>query len=192
MIYEKIKDSLKENSITAEQFYILDLLAHDKESLYPYLQRQLKFKNTLIRNLYRRNFIEIPEVDIENIGLSTNIKLTDKALEIVEEEPLVEDLTWFKDWYELWPAGVKSGGYYVRSGERDCLKKMKSFMKKYKYTPEEIMKATNNYLNTMAAKGFDYMKLATNFIDKDGVSSLAAECEALSSNRETQSFIKDV
>ena len=192
MIYEQIKESLKDNSISAEQFYILDLLNHDKETLYPYLRTQLKFKNVLMRNLYRRQFIDIENVDLDNIGLSNEIKITEKGKSLFRE-PKKVDISFFPEWYDLWPSGVRSGSYYVRSGEDDCKKKMIKFVEKHpQFTKETIMKATNNYLNRMAAKGFEYMQLATNFINKGGVSTLAAECEAIGTNSEPQSFIKDV
>lgn len=192
MIHTIIKESLRDNSITAEQFYILDMLQNDKESLYPYLKNQLKFKNNLMQNLYRRGFIEIEKADLDNIGLSNDIKITSKGKSLFVE-PVKTDMSWFSKWYDLWPSGVRSGSYYVRSGEADCKKKLTKFVEKHtEFTEDMIMKATNNYLNRMAAKGFAFMQLATNFISKDGVSTLAAECEAIETNSEPQSFTRDV
>ena len=189
MISKEISKSLKDHKITAEQYYILELLSIDADTAIDYVRGRLKSRNNTIQNLYRRGFIEIDEPDTENIGWSSKISISGLGKKAITGSA---DMNWFGDWYNLWPSGVKSGGYYLKSGEADCRKKMEKFLSKYDYTPEQIMKATSNYLNQMAAKGYEYTKLASYFIDKDGVSTLAGECENLNTSAESQSFIRDV
>lgn len=91
---------------------------------------------------------------------------------------------WINNWRELWPSGVKSGGYYVKSNKEDLLNKMNKFIKKYKFTKEQIFEATINYLNEQKSKGWGYTKLANYFIDKDNVSILASYCANIGSKVE--------
>ena len=57
---------------------------------------------------------------------------------------------------------------------------MTKFVDTYDFTKEEIFKATKNYVDKFAMKGYMYMQQAHYFIDKkDSGSSLAAECEGL-------------
>lgn len=85
---------------------------------------------------------------------------------------------WIEDWYDLFPKGIKSGGYLVRTDMKSCKKKMQEFMKEYPmYDREIIMMATKQYINEMSEKNFSYMKLAPFFIKKDGVSMLQGYCE---------------
>ena len=83
--------------------------------------------------------------------------------------------TWIQEWCDLFPKGVKSGGYYIRSNKEDCLKKMIKFIKTRKYSKSIIMKATSNYIERKARENYAYMMKAEYFIEKDGMSALATE-----------------
>lgn len=83
----------------------------------------------------------------------------------------------------LWPPGLKSGGYSVRSNLPDIETKLKKFFKKYKYSPEVVLKATEKYLDRMKADGYSFVKLANYFIMKDNTSMLASECETINEVR---------
>lgn len=96
---------------------------------------------------------------------------------------------------EMFPVGVRSGGYLVRSTRNSCLAKMKAFKRKYpEFDDKIILKSTHEYINRKAREGYAHMKLAPYFIEKDGVSMLAAECEALLDNSsvEQDDWGKDV
>jgi hypothetical protein len=126
----------------------------------------------------------------ENLGFVTNVdgtwELTELAMReidfkspVEEEEPelILEELV---DRYrDLFPRGVKSGGYYVSGDKKSCQMKLKRFLKKYNFSEQEILSATSNYVERMAEQGYQYMQLAHFFIEKNGVSNLAAECEQL-------------
>lgn len=124
------------------------------------------------------------------------IKIVGSAIEDIEFRSKYLDLLpteskqsttveeWINDWRELWPSGVKSGGYYLKSNKEDLLNKMSKFVKKYKFTKDQIFEATKNYLTEQKSKGWTYTKLANYFIDKDNISILASYCSNIGSKVE--------
>ena len=110
-----------------------------------------------------------------------------------EENPIEESedvLTWeqfVKEFRETFPAGQKSGGFYVRSSERDISNKLKKFVKEYKFSQDTILEATQCYVEESARRGYLYMKVANYFIYKDNTSMLAGACEALEEGGEDSS-----
>lgn len=98
---------------------------------------------------------------------------------IEEDEPEIDLDDLVVRYRKLFPKGVKSGGYYVSGDRKSCLMKLKRFRKKYDYNENEILQATLNYVQRMSEQGYQYMQLAHFFIEKNGVSNLAAECEQL-------------
>jgi len=87
-----------------------------------------------------------------------------------------DDMTWVSEWLSLWPEGVKSGGYYVRSSLKAVTTKMKSFTDNYDFTPEVIIESTKQYLEDMQHKGYMGIQISHNFIEKNGASALEAYC----------------
>lgn len=86
------------------------------------------------------------------------------------------DLDFVEDWIKLFPEGIKSGGYYVRSSEKGVKKKFMTFFNQYDFSPEEVMRCTEKYIEEMRSKGWRGIQLAVNFIEKDGNSNLANYC----------------
>lgn len=80
---------------------------------------------------------------------------------------------------EMFPKGIKSGGYPIRSNVYDIADKLKKFMKKHNYSSEIILKATSQYLKRKEAEGWNFTQIAVYFIEKNGMSTLASECEGL-------------
>lgn len=88
---------------------------------------------------------------------------------------------WFDQWWELWPKGVESGGYPLRSSKSGALRKMIDFSKDHPlFTKAIIITATMNYLIKMKRVNYSYCKLAPYFIMKDGISMLEGYCEQVS------------
>jgi hypothetical protein len=86
---------------------------------------------------------------------------------------------------EIFPKGVKSGGYLVKSSVSDIEDKLKKFTKKYKYSDTIIIEATKRYVKEFQANNYRYMLLAKYFISKeDKGSTLADYCEMIVSNEE--------
>lgn len=121
-----------------------------------------------------------PEDSAQAIGVK-NWKYTSKGyLATGVPKPTGFDLDDFVDEFRsIFPRGVMSGGYYVVGDKVSCKRKLKKFLKDYKYSPEIILEATTRYIETMSKQDYKYMKIAPYFISKDGSSTLASECEAI-------------
>lgn len=84
------------------------------------------------------------------------------------------------EWFELFPKGIKSGNFYVKTDKKDCFKKLGKFMTNYpEYNKEVILEATKMYVRSCANQGYKYMKLAPYFIYKDDMSALEGYCQQL-------------
>lgn len=134
--------------------------------------------------LIERGYIEY--VDENNKSLTFgNLNPTNKASFILgeikpkpkEPEKPVNSLDWMEEWYALFPKGVKSGGYLVRSGLNTCRAKMFKFLKRNKFSKETIITATRLYLKEMEKVNNSYIQLAKYFIEKEGSSTLESFCE---------------
>lgn len=86
-------------------------------------------------------------------------------------------LDFVRKYRDLFPKGVRTGGYLVRADEAGVAEKMRKFLKVHKYTEEEILEATRRYVEERRQDGWKYMKTASYFIYKDGQSALASFCE---------------
>jgi hypothetical protein len=123
--------------------------------------------------------------------------LNDKELKIVvdyyklenslkEKEKISKHLQWIDEWYDLFPAGVKTGGrHYVKSSKNSCETKLLKFIREYKYEKDVIIQATKNYLDNAAKNNYEYMSTAPHFIYKFDNSILSGYCEeVLNKNKE--------
>lgn len=136
--------------------------------------------------------------------LSNNLEITNRGITVIEDflngsisnstpknEVLIKyKVSWIENWYNLFPKGIKSGGYYVRTSIKDCDNKMSKFIKDNpEFTKDIILEATKIYVSQMKNNNYSMMKLAPNFIQKDGVSMLSGCCEAyvqgVNANQET-------
>ncbi|XAI97349.1 hypothetical protein [Leptolyngbya phage Lbo-JY46] len=94
-------------------------------------------------------------------------------------------LVWINKWYKMFPQIKNGGNKKIQSNLDTCINKMKVFIDKYKYSYEEIDRATDMYLRDMEKDGFQYCRTAYYFIDKKGAgSSLLEYCEKLKNNYE--------
>jgi len=162
-------------------FMLYNKQFNDAEALFPELTANFESN---IKYLESQGYLKI-------VGdLPEGIEWRKKYLDLLPTESnqstSVEE--WINDWRELWPSGVKSGGYYIKSNKEDLLNKMNKFVKKYKFTKEQIFEATKNYLTEQKNKGWAYTKLANYFIDKDNISILASYCANIGSKVENKSI----
>jgi hypothetical protein len=142
-----------------------------------------------------RNGIENPRLkllcnirSLQDRGLLTEDNVPDgDSLLFVHDSPVeviklpIEE---FCDrYYALFPMGVKSGGYPVRDGLTNTIKKMTAFRKEYPdYSDDDIIGATKKYIADKKKEGYSFMKLASHLIYKDRMSSLAGLVEAYKEN----------
>ena len=80
------------------------------------------------------------------------------------------NLDWINDYRSLF-RGIKPGAMGDRSG---VIKKMKKFLKQNNYSPQQILVATNWYIENTDAR---YIMKAHYFIEKNGNSTLGATLE---------------
>jgi hypothetical protein len=89
-----------------------------------------------------------------------------------------------KDYLSLWPAKIMSGNRLIKQGPGAIRKKLTTFLRKYpKYTDEEILAATQQYIKKLRQSNFQYMISSDYFIEKDGVSQLEAYIIAMESQK---------
>lgn len=122
--------------------------------------------------------LSFQQIDSEKIAVA-GIEETQLS-KVINPDSLEE---WIDEWIDIFPRGLKSGGRLVRGDRISCLRKMKVFMKEYPYTKDTIIKATQKYIESKRAEGFQYTRCAVYFIyrvessQKDKISDLAAWCD---------------
>lgn len=155
-------------------YFILECLKEDDFGQYDKYHGARPVGQLDFQFLHREGYIETKIPKSEDYTIR-NVSITEKGLSLFPD-----DITnWAKEWRDLWPKGVTSGGYPVRADLPGIIKKLKNFTKKYGYSKEDIFKATRIYLQEKELNGWAYIKLANYFIEKDGMSILASCCEAL-------------
>ena len=98
------------------------------------------------------------------------LKFIHDIVTVVEKLPME---VFCEKYYDLFPKGVRSGGYPVRDGLSNVIKKMIQFRKEYPdVTDEEILSATERYVKDKKKEGYAFMKLASFLIYKDRTSTL--------------------
>lgn len=186
MKFEVDVERLVDEGINLNQ-YLLCQFIYQQESkiLNYYLEQFSHFVNPSdFDNLLVSEYIGMH--DSKKGYVFSNIFITNKFInKFIEQEQkskldkeVVED--WIDLWYNLFPKGVKSGGYLVRSDKNGCLNKLKKFHKKYpEFSKEIILKATSDYIDYYRMRNWNYVSLGHYFIVKDGISILAGQCEMI-------------
>lgn len=193
-IDKPLSSYLSEVGIRLDELFVIICHSTDKEELLKsYLNsksgdQKTAFMQSLERKgLVRRLTPELEDFDWDNYDLTEkatevytdiepNISLVEIAsLLSTSEDDIEEFVAIFLDKF---PAGIRNkGGEVVKAHPTDVKKKMKTFLKKYKYDKETILEATDRYLTRMKTDGYGWCNSAHYFISKDNISKLAAECE---------------
>jgi hypothetical protein len=173
---------------------------HDVEPYTNYIISNLTQKQFICRIVQNENKISLEDLYSNNLRLTSKGELIFK--EFVKSAPSNEKLipykvSWIEEYYDLFPKGIKSGGFYVRSSIQDCSNKMNKFIiDNPQFTKDIILEATKNYINDCKARNYDKMKLAPYFIIKDGTSMLSGYCEAyvqgINDNQDTYKISNDL
>jgi hypothetical protein len=173
----KIAELVKAGSIGLKGYHIALLIALMEKKYDEIIQLFIDYSfdiNQELKVLEQMGYVKIGGESIEDVCLRHS------ALELFDDS--IHSISWIEDWLLLFPEGVKSGGYYIRSDEKECADKMVKFIKKYKYDKDTIFKATKNYIERMKKQNYNFITLATYFITKrDRGSILASECANLNS-----------
>jgi len=162
-----------------ESYCFLYLLHNNKQDLIINYSKLNKFRTEALDNLVKQGYIHNSEKG-DKYKLS-KITMSSKFKDLFLTEAQKEGVSaWIDQWYDLFPKGAKSGGYAIRTDKPGCLKKLEKFVNNNPtYTKGIIIAATKKYIETMKNKNYSYMKLAPYYIEKDGVSMLAGDCEQL-------------
>lgn len=116
----------------------------------------------------------IPIDNLEQLKLlidrkSLGINITGKGRKLFEI--IVNKSTEFDDfcnkYRELFPKGVNTGGYPVRSNLKEIHDKFERFFRKYKdqnYSYDECLKATQSYLKGKERENYSFIQTAKHFI----------------------------
>ncbi len=105
--------------------------------------------------------------------LDDDITLKPKFRQLIKEREYTKQVaSWIDEWLNLFPINVRNVGVPIKSDREVCIKRMETFVKKYKqYTKEDIIEVTKMYLQDRQRKNWEYTVAAHYFIDKDGKSS---------------------
>lgn len=139
--------------------------------------------------LERRGLIHCAADSIEECHLSDKGL---KALGLVPDNTGIEEFV--AQYREIFPMGIRSGGFLVKGSKSGCIMKMKKFLQTHpKFSQELIIGATKNYVSRKQLEGYKFMTLAHYFIEKDGSSQLEAECESLLQHKSSHTdFTKEI
>lgn len=201
MKFEIDTDKLIENTITIQNYLFL-------QTVYQQDDKFQKIYRDQIGEFFNKNDIEfLMSIDLlkfineEKGYFLSNLKVTDRFIDVFLEDPPVLKSAkgsetvegWIDEWYELFPKGVRSGSYPIKSGKKGCLIKLKKFVKEYpEFNKDIIIKATKDYIRHSAMNNYKFMQLADYFIYKNNKSTLASSCELIMSKIEEGKSFDDI
>lgn len=139
-----------------------------------------------VRYLEERGYVKKFGLDPADIALRKHgEEVFKKYVGKKKKEPSTVN-TWIDAWREIFPPGSNSVGYRYRGNRLECLKKMVKFVDSNKNVSEEdIFKATKEYVERFAMKGYAFMQQAHYFIMKESVgSTLESEIESMKERKD--------
>jgi hypothetical protein len=173
---------LIELKINATQYLLLLAITHDK------LDNMLKYVLFNDLDLYTLQSLKVLEIkDITKLTFSIRPENIAEAKKLLS----IDNIVWVREWLDLWPEGVKSMGYYVKSNVESVETKMEAFIHKHDYNKNVIMTATSKYIEEMRHKGWKGMQLAQYFIEKNKSSTLETYCREVTRVEDHESRIID-
>lgn len=184
MNFRELANLLVDHSLSINDYFFCKYIQNnDYKLLHYYIEIFDKFySKESIDKLIDRNYIIMK--DISKGYIYQNLEVTDEFLtDFNDLSGLSSKKTgkveeWFDEWYDIFPKGVKSGGYTVRSDKRGCLNKLKKFITEYpEFDKDIIIEATKMYVEESKKNKYQFMMLAHYFISKHKISNLAGYCE---------------
>lgn len=167
---------LIESGLTPTVFVTLNAIYKKDETILQYI-KNLKLFDKVIDILEVNGYVKVTGPD-----KNTDYILRKKTVTLLGQNNIND---WYEEWRNLFPPGTNASGYHYRGNKGEVLIKLTKFVEKNpKYSKEEIMQATKNYINRCSRLN-SYMMLAHYFIHKKEVgSTLLTELENLSTNKE--------
>lgn len=194
VLNQDVITTLRANELNVNHMCVLLALYEDYLELLDIYDSKNTWPDALMsyQYLHRLGFVDsstdgqiykISEKGIELIEL-IKTKFYDEIegeVEIVQTEDKGLTFDAFVEKYiEIFPKQRLPSGMPARGNKPDIIKKMKSFLREYKFSRDEILKATQLYVERFSASNYLYMATAEYFIHKkDRGSLLASEINAL-------------
>jgi len=188
-------DLLKTSKISPNKYIILSLMGIGRNDLVTHMLEidYFTYSNCLF-DLERNNYLtnSLPVLPMGKKVTGAQFKITKKGTDIIDykslktiniEESKIE--SWIDDWRSIFPKGKTRNGNPIKGSRLNCIKKMNSFIKTYKFSKITIFKATQNYIDGLKGD-YDYIQTAQNFIEKNRTSNLASYCELIDSGYEEE------
>lgn len=160
---------LKDNNLSPNEFVYLNAIFNGLEVFFPWGTSDLSI-------LEKKGFIGLKNDEI--LVTKKTIDLFIKKLPKKEQAKSEELYEFVEKYRELFPS-IKSGERQVKSDSYGCITKFKSFFKKYKFSQDQVLEATKQYVSLKKKVNYDKMTCADYFIEKNGGSMLASYCENL-------------
>jgi hypothetical protein len=191
----KLTNNLSKYYINYRQFIFLYSLNNNLKQLFDNYNDIDNISRNEILYLEDNDFITINKSDNDLIYYS-KCSITELGKEVLNTL-LISDSDnnniFVEEWFELWPKGIKSGGYYVKSDKNGCKKNLEKFIKNHpQISKETILKATKKYIDDMKDRNYQYIKLAPYFIYKDNISLLEGYCTNNDIQEENDPFVVKV
>ncbi len=136
-----------------------------------------------------KDYLEKTGESYQLVNFPVIINDLDDHLASVPNFRIEDPKDWIEEWRKLFPAGLNTIGRSYRGDKQACLKKMRRFIKEYKYSKEIIMKATKKALVISELENYAYFPQAHWFIDKNRQSLLSQYCEQLDDIEDTKSTV---
>lgn len=184
-------EELERLGVTPNQYVYAMLISKGDKANFMSIMDSQNDEKLVIKDLFKlwqKDYISKEIEDVYTFDFD-NIKV--HIFENKKEKNYKGDIDSFVEaFYELFPKGVQSGGYPVRSGKKGVKDRLQKFIKSNKqYDYETIIKATQMYINECERNGYQFMKTAQYFIIKDGSSTLESYCEKVASGEDIQDNI---
>jgi len=146
MIIEFNLNEINESKISLNGYFICYCIYHNRKDLIlDYIKNHTGFNIQDVKELEDNGWIKI--INKSEKIIFENLQIEEKFRIFVEKKDKPEK-DWINEWLEMFPKGVKSGGYYIKTDLNGCRKKMRKFTSTHpEYTKETIIKATQNYIN---------------------------------------------
>jgi len=180
--YETYKDA----ELRIYEFSILVLIYEENHDfLAEVLNNNFIDFNTCIKYLETKGYVKWHGDKIADISMRKPGETLFKKHLNKKKKPTPNVHLWIDKWREIFPEGVNNLGYRYRGNKAECLIKMIKFVDSNDFSEEEIFKATKNYVDRFAIRGYAYMQQAHYFIHKrETGSALVSECEGLGEQSE--------
>jgi hypothetical protein len=195
--------NLKKLNLTANQFLYLTLISKKD---YNSLKEMIVLENNMdkfiddLYEIYRKDYVDLnPEVFIVDLHKITEYIETVKVNQtfsksitktVKEVSPTFDEF--FVKWYDLFPVGIFSGGYSLRSNRVATKERLLKFYTKHNFSLEIIYQATEYYINKFKETEYKFMKTSLYFIEKDKNSTLLDYCEDIQRRIENKENIQNV